>query len=137
MRKVIYAFVVICVALSSCEKQPGEGGKAFIRGKVMTEERTVLSNPASAQAQYPAADEDVFIIYGDNLSPDDRVNTNYDGEFEFRFLREGKYTIYVYSGDTTGQAGVDQNRMPIVLEVELNDRKEEKDLGTIWRYEDF
>lgn len=137
MRTVFFTLATVCLALTACEKQPGEGGKASIKGKIMTEERTVLSNPASAQAQYPAADEDVYIVFGDNLSPDDRVLTNYDGEFEFRFLREGKYTVYVYSGDTTGQAGVDINRMPILREIEITDRKEELDLGSIWRYEDF
>ena len=102
----------------------------------MKEVRVVLSNPGSVVATYPAADEDVFVIFGDNLSPDERVLTSYDGQFEFQFLRRGNYTIYVYSGDTTGQVGVDQNRMPIIREVEITERREEIDLGEIWIYDE-
>ena len=59
-----------------------------------------LNNPSSIIDTIPAADEDVYIVYGDNTSPDDRVFTNPDGEFAFNWLRSGDYTIYVYSEDT-------------------------------------
>ncbi|MCH2197221.1 MAG: hypothetical protein MK081_00435 [Flavobacteriales bacterium] len=132
------ALFLLCagIFLVSCEKQPGEGGGASIKGTIMKEVRVVLSNPGSVVATYPAADEDVFVIFGDNLSPDERVLTSYDGQFEFQFLRRGNYTIYVYSGDTTGQVGVDQNRMPIIREVEITERREEIDLGEIWIYDE-
>lgn len=122
--------------LTGCEKQPGQGGRAVIKGKVMREVRIVLSNPSSVVDTYPAADENVFIIYGDNTSPDDNVETNYDGEFAFQFLRPGTYTVYVYSEDTTGNEGIDPQRMPVIREVEINGRKDEIDLGTIWIYEE-
>lgn len=122
--------------MTSCTKQPGEGGQAIIRGQVMTEVRLVLSNPSTAVATFPAADENVFIIYGENISPDDNVETNFDGEFAFRFLRPGAYTIYLYSADTTGNNEVDPNRMPVIREVEINGRKDEVDLGTLWIYEE-
>lgn len=134
--RILFALSVAGLLLASCTKQPGEGGQAIIRGRVMNEVRLVLSNPSTAVASYPAADENVFIIYGDNTSPDDDVETNFDGEFAFRFLRPGTYTIYVYSADTTGNNGVDPNRMPVIREVEINGRKDEVDLGTLWIYEE-
>ena len=97
--------------------------------------RLVLTNPSTFQTSFPAADQDVFIVYGDNVSPDDRVYTNFDGEFEFQFLREGTYTIYTYSKDTTGTNGVDPDRMAVVKEVEITDRKSTKDIGTFEIYD--
>ncbi|MEO0403765.1 MAG: hypothetical protein AAF193_02735, partial [Bacteroidota bacterium] len=61
--------------------------------------------------------------------------TNYDGEFEFQFLRPGTYTIYTYSKDTTGQTGVDPDRMAIIQELEISDRKQTVDAGSFIIYD--
>jgi hypothetical protein len=134
--RTIYGFALCFLVLATgCTKEAGEGGRASIRGIVEKEIRLVLSNPNTFQTRYPAPDQEVFIVYGDALSPSDRIHTNYDGEFEFTFLREGKYTIYVYSNDTTGNVNADPNRMPIIREVEITDRKQELDLGRIRIYD--
>lgn len=130
-----YVLFFMCAFALGCTKQPGEGGRAFVTGKVETEVRVVLTNPGTVVSTYLAADEQVFILYGDHVSPDDDVRTNFDGEFEFRYLRPGKYTVYVYSDDTTGATGVDPSRMAIVKEFEITEKKEEIDLGTLRRYE--
>lgn len=135
MRTVLIVFGLILL-ITGCSKQAGEGGGAAIKGKVMTEVRAVLNNPSSVVATYPAADEDVFIIYGDNTSPDDRVQTNYDGEFEIQYLRRGQYTLYIFSEDTLPDVSSDPNAMPIIHEIDINDRNETIDLGTIFRYEE-
>lgn len=123
--------------LLGCTKQPGEGGGASIKGRVFKEIRVVPANPGSVVATYPAADEDVFIIYGDNISPDDRILTNYDGDFEIRFLRRGNYTLYLLSADTASNASIDPSSMPIIREIEITERREEVDLGDITIYEEF
>ena len=129
-------FVIFTISLfSSCKKEAGEGGLASIKGKVQTDLRLVPSNPLTFQYSRPGVDEEVYIIYGDNTGPDDRVWTNYKGEFEFRNLRPGDYKIYVYSRDTTGSAQVNMQRMPIVREVKIEDRKGEVDAGTITIYD--
>jgi hypothetical protein len=46
---------------------------------------------------YYAGKVDVYIIYGDEAYFGDDVETNYDGTYEFRYLRKGKYTIFAYS----------------------------------------
>lgn len=132
-RFLVYALPVLL--LMSCNKEAGEGGQASIRGKVNTNIRLVLTNPSTFQTSFPAADQEVFIVYGENISPDDRVHTNFDGEFEFQFLREGTYTIYTYSKDTTGTNGVDPDRMAVVKEVEITDRKSTKDIGIFEVYD--
>lgn len=95
----IYLVVAVCF-LASCTRTPGEGGRASITGKVELIRMVQLNNPSSIIDTIAASDEDVYIIYGDNTSPDDRVQTNPDGEFAFNWLRSGDYTIYVYSEDT-------------------------------------
>lgn len=126
---VLFAAATL-VIVSGCRKEAGEGGVASIRGKVRKEVRLVLSNPATAQYTVNAADQDVYIIYGDNVSPDDRVWTNYKGEFEFMNLREGKYTLYVYSRDTTGVPTVDPERMAVKKEIEIGKKENDEDAGT-------
>lgn len=125
----------LLLTLSACNKEPGNGGLASVRGRLMKEVRLVLSNPETAVQTFPAPDEDVWIIYGENISPDDRERTNFDGEFEIRFLRPGDYTLYVYSRDTTGLPNTSPNRMPIIKQFTIDQRRDQVDLGDIVIYD--
>jgi hypothetical protein len=88
--------------LAACKKPAGEGGNSRIHGKILVEDWNVPFTVKNGE--YPGADEDVYIIYGDDLSYSDRVRANYNGEYEFRYLNKGKYRIYVYSKDRTFQS---------------------------------
>lgn len=131
----IITVIALVFVVAGCQKVPGEGGNSSIKGSVELEYRLVLTNPATAQATVPGADEDVFIVYGDHTSPDERINTNFDGEFEFRNLRPGDYTIYVYSNDTTGDPMAHPTRMPIAVSAEVTDRKQVVDVGVLKIYD--
>jgi hypothetical protein len=131
-KSILLALVVL---LAACQKDPGTGGLASISGKIEKEYRVVITNPATAQHQVPAANEDVYIVYGDHVSPDDKVVTDYDGNFSFEGLRPGKYTVYVYSKDTTAAWIVDPNLMVVKQEVEIGKKKESKDIGTLQIYD--
>jgi hypothetical protein len=136
MKKLKFiGILVFTLVLMGCEKDPGEGGTASIKGTVNKEFRLVLSNPATTQYMVAAADEDVYIVYGDNISPDDRIYTNYNGEYEFRNLRKGKYTIYVYSKDNTGTSGVDQEKMVVKQEIEIQDKGQAVEAETMIIYD--
>jgi len=50
----------------------------------------------------PAQEEDVYLIYNENQTFNEEVETNYDGEFCFPNLIKGKYRIFVYSEDLPG-----------------------------------
>lgn len=126
---------LILLVFSSCKKEAGDGGLASIKGHVSKDIRLVLTNPASYQYTVDAADYDVYILYGDNVSPDDRVWTNYDGDFEFMNLRKGEYTVYVYSRDTTGATGVDPERMVIKQSIEITERDQELQLDDMIVYD--
>jgi hypothetical protein len=135
MKITQYLFLALLLGLFGCEKEPGEGGTSSIRGKVEKEYRIVLSNAATYQYTVDAADEEIYIIYGDNVSPDDKVMTNFEGEFEFKNLRKGKYTIYVYSKDNSGIAGVDIERMVVKQEIEISDKGEDIEASSMTIYE--
>lgn len=125
MKKALF-FLTLALAFSACKKDPGTGGAGTISGTISKEIRVVLTNPATSLYTVPAADVDVYIVYGEHVSPDDKVVTDYNGEFEFRNLRKGKYTIYVYSRDTTGQnpPTIDPTKMVVLQEVELTDNED-------------
>ncbi len=119
----------LLLALAACTPQAGDGGVASLTGKVEVERRAVISNPAGA-VTYPGADVDVFITYGDRVGPDDKVTTNFDGEFAFYGLMPGTYTVYVYSEDTLPQIPQAPD-IAIVQEVDIEGRRDAVDVGTI------
>ncbi len=49
-----------------------------------------------------AHDHEVYLVYGNHGSYDERVRTRYDGRFEFRHLIPGDYLVFLYSEDVTG-----------------------------------
>jgi hypothetical protein len=94
-------FLGILISLFACKKEEGEGGTSTIKGKII-----VYDFDAGFTAiadTYPAVDEDIFIIYGeDHSSYDDDFKTSYDGSYEFKHLQKGKYKLFAYSKDSTG-----------------------------------
>lgn len=128
MKLTYLSFIIACIVLlGSCEKEAGEGGSATITGKVFV--RDYNSSFTTLNREYFAPDEDVYIIYGDDPSYGDRVRTSFDGSYMFKYLREGKYKIYVYSDDSTGQSpsGV----VPVIREIEIKSRNEKVEVPQI------
>ncbi|HNR20943.1 MAG TPA: hypothetical protein PKN75_13430 [Bacteroidia bacterium] len=118
----IWALLMVC----SCKKGPGEGGNSSVYGTVNT---ILYSNSAFIDPidTFPAADEDVFIIYGDDVSFGDKTQTNYEGKFEFKYLREGSYKIYVYS---KGPRDVyPSGDYAVIKGVDINGKKKNIDAG--------
>ena len=98
------AFSLILMAgvisvLLSCTKEAGDGGNSTIYGKIIA--HNYNAEFTELRGIYPAADEDVYLIYGDDRSYSQRVRSNYEGVYEFKYLRKGDYTIYAYSKDST------------------------------------
>ena len=123
MKLQLFIWVIaVLLALVSCKKEAGDGGNSSIKGKITKELRVVLNNPGTAVGTFPAADEDVYIIYGNHISPDDRVQTNYDGEYEFLYLRPGKYKVYAFSKDTNAVAVPwDEDHMTVLQVLEITE----------------
>ena len=90
----ILAIAILTMVMISCKKPAGKGGKVSIKGSILVEDWN--SGFTVKNGEYPGHDEDVYIIYGDDVSYSDKTKSNYNGEYEFKYLRKGKYKIYVY-----------------------------------------
>lgn len=129
-KKTILNFLAITGVIlltSSCKKEAGEGGNSSIRGKVMVVDYNATFT--SIKSEYVGADEDVYIIYGSDVSYGERTKTNPEGEFEFKYLREGNYTVYVYSKDKTQVSPSGQ--IAVKIGTNISKKKQVVDLGTI------
>lgn len=74
------------------------------------------------------ADEDVYIIYGDDDEIfDDNTKTNFDGTFKFSNLREGTYKVFAYSKD---ESIISEPLIPVFEEIEVGGN-DDVDIGII------
>ena len=93
-RIIVFLFCSFSLLLSSCAKEAGEGGSSTIKGRIYGYDINtsgVVTDSAVVQ------DVRVYISYGDNSTVDDDTRTSYTGEYVFRGLHKGKYTVFVYS----------------------------------------
>lgn len=82
------------LVLSSCKKEPGEGGLATIQGKLYAYE---YNNYGDVIDSGYVAGERVYISYGNDGNADDDVRTSYDGSFQFEWLQKGEYAVWSIS----------------------------------------
>jgi hypothetical protein len=120
IRYSLISLVILGMVVFSCKKEEGLGGTSSIKGKVVI--RQYNSNFTSLTEQYYATDEDVFIIYGDDAVYGDKVTTNYDGTYEFEFLRKGDYKIFSYSKDSANYPT--KHLIPVIVSARISGKKE-------------
>lgn len=112
--------------LAGCTKEPGEGGKALIRGTVL--EQPINNNTGQPSGDpYPALEQRVYIRYGDHDFQDDDTRTGPDGLYEFRWLRKGSYTLFIYSECPTCPGGQEVKSAT----VEITDRDQVLQVPTL------
>lgn len=123
--KIIGSLIIALLAFS-CEKEPGEGGSSSITGYVhVTDWNTSFLVQLD---DYPGYDEDIYLIYGNDISFSERTRTGPDGRFEFKYLREGNYTIYIYSDTLATENG---GKIPVMKTVEITAKKQVVDIDTL------
>lgn len=116
IRIVLNLFIVVC--LTSCAKDAGEGGTSSIQGKIFgydVNTAEIVTDSAYVQ------DARVYITYGDGTTVDNDVRTSYTGDYIFRGLRKGIYTIFVYSQCN----GCPFNQEVVKQTVEITENKQE------------
>lgn len=131
------AFITLLLSLfvvifgTSCEKLPGEGGAATIKGKIFVEEY-LACNAGQPHKSYFVPEERIYILYGqDDNTYDDDTRSSFDGSFAFEFLRTGNYRVVVYS-DLCGAACSDSAcTEEIIKDIEITSTNENVDLGDI------
>lgn len=132
--KRILAFALLSSALlisPACKKVEGPGGSSMIKGKINFRKYDLAGNIIN---EYPATEEDVYLIYGNSDSFfDDDVKTSYDGSFEFNYLQKGVYTVFMYEDcDPLLPANeCPSGKATVLFEIEISEKKSVKDLGTI------
>ena len=97
-------FLIICaisVGFTACKKEAGEGGTSVIEGQVYKIHTFQNASTGAMDTLYYQLDsgKDVFIIYSDNETEvyDDKFETDYNGKYNFEYLRKGDYTLYTYA----------------------------------------
>ena len=123
--------LAIAISATSCKKEEGEGGDSSIHGRVWV--RNYNQNFSWLNGEYPGYDEDVYIIYGNDLTFGDRTRTGPDGYFEFKYLRKGNYRLYVYSEDST-MTTISGDTV-FYKNVTISSKKENVDAGTFIIYD--
>jgi len=122
MKKILLPLASLFLLLPlACKKGPGEGGKASIKGQIWV--RDFNQNFTVLNGEYAGHDEDVYIIYGEDVNYGEHLKTNYNGEFEFEFLRPGTYKVYAYSEDSTMQSA--SGEVVVIREVEIGKKTSE------------
>ena len=122
--KLILPIFILFIVFSSCRKVEGPGGSVTIKGVVI--ER---NHVGTSIFEYPAADQDVYIIYGsENSFYDDDVSTSYDGSFEFRYLQKGDYQIFAYQDNPSVASGTDE----VLVQVNASENNQVILLDTIY-----
>lgn len=124
--KLITVLLALSMLVLSCEKEPGEGGNSSITGYVHVTDWN--ASFLVVMGQYAGYDEDVYLIYGDDISFSERTRTGPDGRFEFKYLREGKYTVYLYSDTLTTFNG---GKVPVKKVVEITSKKQVIEVDTL------
>lgn len=129
--KIILGLITFVLLWAGCKKEPGLGGDASIQGSVYGYGYNSTFTVKLSEGYVP--DKYVYIIYGNDVSYSQRVKTNYDGVFQFKYLYKGDYKIYTYSIDSA--AIVNQEINPadsaVIVSVTITDKKQNYDTGVI------
>ncbi len=134
MKTYFICFALLGFSLLSCRKEAGEGGKASINGTVWLREYN--GNFSTLLLESPGYDQYVYIQYGDDINYGDRIKTNPDGRFEFKYLRPGKYKIYLYSKDPEDKDNINpEETMVVMQDVEITAKKQVVSMDTLVIYD--
>jgi len=125
----VAVLIFSCMSLLACTPDEGRGGYAQIKGVVMV--RDWNASFTLIQDTFPAMDERIYLIYGDEGVPGTDVRTSFDGRYRFDQLHPGHYTIYAYS-DRKPTPDNTSSTEAVVLKVHLTDKRTQHQADTIW-----
>jgi hypothetical protein len=134
MKKILTALLIVLLGVFaiSCKKNPGPGGRAMVKGKLLSGNFHSPDVPVGQDDGEP--DERVYLIYGDRTDGglDDDQRTSHNGSFEFKFLRKGKYQLFAYSQDPNLPSSSSQT--PVIREFEITSGRETIDIDDLIIY---
>lgn len=122
--KLILPIFILLLVFSSCKKVEGPGGAVTLKGVII--ER---NHVGTSIFEYPAADQDIYLIYGsENSFYDEDLKSSFDGSFEFRYLQKGDYQIFVYEDDNSVASGMSE----VLVDVSATQNNQVITLDTIY-----
>ncbi len=124
---ILFFSVIVLSVISSCKKQAGQGGTSKITGKLFVAEYNIFTPVDS----FYSGKENIYIIYGDNAYFGDKIESSYNGTFEFPYLKKGKYTIYTYSDCLVNDTSCHGGKKVILKETEITENKQTLDIGDL------
>jgi hypothetical protein len=127
-RSLTVLLVIIAVlTITSCKKDPGEGGFASIEGRLYVVNYDATFTIKTSEYYLPG--ETVYIIYGDGSEVGNSVKTSYDGSFKFNYLQKGKYKVYAIGKDSTRKSlSVPKETL---VEITISKKKEKANVGDL------
>lgn len=93
-KNILLVIIATFLLFTACKKDEGIGGKATITGKIFQQN---YDNGGNLVSGFYVPEIRVYISYGNTNYYDNDVRTGPDGNYEFRGLREGKYSVFTYS----------------------------------------
>lgn len=124
--KLIYLVFILCVLLNvACSQDEGIGGDSTLKGQLI--ERFYIEDSSVLLYEQECKDADVFILFGQDNTIGEKVETSFSGDFEFNYLWPGNYTIFYYSENKENSKYGDEE---ILVEVSIG-KGETLDLGQL------
>ena len=108
MKLVFLSFLLVLISLS-CQKSEGMGGTGSISGTIT--EQFYNDDYSLLIYEKAAVDEEVYIVFGNNEDLGNRVRTNDQGQFRFKYLYPGNYRVYFISGDSSSDLNMDVEKL--------------------------
>ena len=104
-QKHLYLSLFFCICLfNACNQDEGIGGSSSLEGYVYNIVH-YNDNLSFKTDTFPAAKEDVYLIFGENkdnyFSKDTEADNN--GLYRFDYLRKGNYVIFAFSNYASGK----------------------------------
>jgi hypothetical protein len=118
--------LILLLMAVSCKKEEGAGGTSSLYGKILV--RDYNETFTILQEEYYGPELDVYLIYGDDRTYSDHTKTNYDGTYEFKYLRQGDYHVYAYSKDSTMQTNA---LIPVIRDITISGNHKEVEVPLI------
>jgi hypothetical protein len=107
----------LSLLLFACQKPPGPGGDATVKGKVYA--RDFDNQQLYEISKGYAAGEKVYICYGNSNTVGKTTRTSTDGSFEFKYLTKGHYKVFVNSLDTSIKWKGNDTERPVIKEFDI------------------
>lgn len=120
---------VSCFVIQACTPDEGRGGYAQIEGVVMV--RDWNATFSVIQDTFPAMDERIYLIYGDEGVPGTDVRTSFIGRYRFNQLHPGHYTVYTYSERKPTPDNTSSTEA-VALQIHITDKRARHQADTIW-----